>query len=83
MKLSGSNIRKCFIFQETKPSTPTPHHPKIEHKKKRIPHISGNGTFLNFNPKLEKLPILQEELPKPKKQTKRSALKTFLVSLQQ
>ena len=27
------------------------------------------------SPKLEKLPIFQEELPKPKKQTKRSAQK--------
>ena len=33
------------------------------------------------SPKLKKLLIFQEELPKPKNQTKKSALKTFLVFL--
>ena len=31
------------------------------------------------SPKLKKLIIFQEELPKPENQTKKSALKTFLV----
>ena len=74
MELSSSNIKRFLIFSQKKAflifrETDTP-------KKFFIFQETESS-----NPKLKKLLIFQEELPKPEKQTSKSRLKTFPVFL--
>ena len=56
MKLSSSNIKKFLIFSETKAFLTFQ---ETEIPPKKIPNISGNGTFLYF----------RREFAKPENQT--------------